>query len=365
MIKKILTLLLIISMGLLLSVNTSEVKEASFNSSNTVNMSSILDEKIAIQIKRDANIITINHSTNYTFTHAVVEYAYFEDGIKISRLGTFEINDSKVTLARNINILAVKVHQVKRLVGNVYYTNSTTGTIQAGSFDNVVRKNIVRIETKAHNRFVYLPGTNVGQSSFLDEFYFTIDAEYDYVESVDVNFKTKKPYWFTYKITEHNKHVHKDDTLYVKQTDRTINLLEKNTSELAGDYVVRLNPGDYNSTGTVENFAIIKIELVVDGEFILNDVLNDPSTPLDDDIKSLEEVLKKITDVIDRIIFFFNNISDFFASNSPTFLKIGAVILAIIIYAIFSPIVKIIWRIIKLIFNTIIKILAGLFGWLF
>lgn len=393
MIKRILVLLLIISTGLVLSINkpvkqTNEISNTYVTQLST--KSNILDQKIPIKITKDGNKITINHTSNISIEFAVVEFAYMENGTYVSRLNTFKVKNNIFEIAGRINVLAVKVHQVKTLVGNVYYTYATDNINSAGSFDGVERKAIVEIETTAIKTIKtdVLSSPKIGSPVLkYYEFYFDFLQEHDEVLNIEAIYIVQEYNFFgllegkKYNVTDNistTENINLDGYLpqklpgtvtpiFTPASGGSFKALETNKSDTPGTHVARVSVKTnwLKDNFKVENFSVIRIEYSLNDEFIIADVINDPSTPIDDKINDLKALLDKITKVVTNITEFMSKITTFLTGNASTFLKVALVITAIILYAIFSPIVKIIWRIIKLVFNTIIKILAGLFGWLF
>lgn len=378
--------------GLLLASNYNFTTEAKLNDydlnvSNVQNLN-FNDEKIGIIITKEQRVVTIEHTSGYTLTHAVVEYASMESGERVSRLDIFEVRNNKFTL--NVDAFAVKVHQVKRLYNNVYYTYATTNKNTAGSFDNVTRKNIVEIETTA----VLTAKSRINWRDWTEhhdiyEFYFDFKEDHDKVHSIDVNYNVKRRRttgkYDNYKnISAQNLSTNDTWNLWkyrlsfggvVRDGDdeEKVKVLEKNLTSNPGNYVARIAPTASNydlydtkgmwwtDTYLVENFAIIKIEYEIDGEFIISDVINDPTTPAD-------EALNWLIAFVDALKKFSSSITNFFTGNASTILKVVVAIIilivikpAIALIKLFTSLIKLVINGIKTLFTTIINSLRWLF----
>lgn len=347
--KKIFSLILI-SIASLFMVTTSK--------SLDVNASYIQDKKIDIEIIKDNTVITINHLSDYDFEYAIVEYAYYDNGVKYAELEQLEVRNNQFIIKKEW--IAIKVHQLKVLKNRVYYTYSTSNKNSIGSFDDVIRKNIVEIETVASKIKNLNPNINPGLSFSVYEFYFNFDKEHDELISIDVNYiieKIKFVFWKEYTEYNENININEDIEYYDINTGKykSIKSLEKNTdTNIKADYVTRVHASK-GIDGKLQNFNIIKIEYIIDGEFFIDDVINDPVTPEQEKIDWFFDFIDKLKSGIDKFIEFFN-------SNASTVIKVGVVIGILFLWAIFSPVFKLIYRILRFVFKSIINLIASILG---
>lgn len=361
--KKILILIAVIFTAL---VTTTSVAYAD---------DTIYDQKVAIEIVKDNNTITINHTSGLDISKAVVEYAFLQDNQKIAMLDTFDVKNNKFTVNRNV--FAVKVHQIKVLKKNVYYTYATTNVNTAGSLAGVERRNIVEIQTTDVNTIKSNLEVGYLTQHRVFEFYFDFEKQHDEILSIDVDYVLYKkrlglfPYGYE-NYTEQKLTFGSNWTIAqynAGSLNKTYKQLEKNSTEFKGEYVARVAPTsneskasgrvfDFQSTYFVENFAIVRIAYKIDGEFIIDDVINDPTTPIDDDLNYILSFIEKTKSAINSVVSWFN-------SSLSSIIKVAAVILIVIAYVLLSPVFKIVIKIIKLFFKGIVQIFALLFGWLF
>lgn len=364
--KKILTLILLFAASLVLITPTSSVKADAV-------------ETIPIIISREGNQIRINQTSSIDITEAVVEYAFYDaNQVKISMLATYEVSNNRFTV--DGSVIAVKVHQVKSTVDRTTYVYNTTNQNSIGDFSSVTRQKITHIQT-VHSNTV---NTNLftaptGSNRYnIFEFYFNFSEEHDLIRYVNVHYVIEKTKWLGLVVAETYNELEKvtpgsrtltgyvplnTGSAYRVLANQSYQKLESNTdAKVKADYVVRLAPDKYNdmSNHRLNNFAIIEIAVEHEGEFIVYDVINPPYDP--DNTGNVDDWINQITNFFDRMTNFINRISDFFSSNSSTLLKVGVVILALIAYAILSPVIKLLWNALKLIFDLIVKILAKIFG---
>lgn len=368
--KKIIVFILLLASSFTLVSNKIYAKE-----NHATDMSMIQDRKIDVEVLKDHNRIQIKHTSDIDISHAVTEYVRYENGEKISRLDTFDVYNNYFRVPENT--IAVKVHQVKTLINRVYYTYATSNKNVVGDFSNVIRMNQVDIKTTAIETIKtdLVTGTNPLQNKWykIYEFYFNFDKEHDFLVDVDVDYIMIKKGWFgvekdrqniteridtgTNTINGYREKAMGGTVVYNKATYDYIGLEENKTTN-RGNYVVRLAPAemkfleyDYN----IENFAIIRIQYSLNGEFIIDDVINDPVSPDDEKINWL-------ISFIDNIQSFFTKITDFFTSSSSTLLKVGIVVGVLILYSVFSPVFKLLWIAVKSLYNLITSAIASILG---
>lgn len=341
----------------------------------------IVDEKIAVEITRDNTVVRINHYDNIDISYAVVEYGYVENGEFLSELTQIEVRNNRFTV--NSNWTAIKLHQVKYLVGNVYYTKATTGTNTIGSFTGVKRVGFVEIETTAVKTVTTdtLLNQTPGSSKFkYYEFYFNFEKEHDYVHSIDVNYIMNYYTFFGLiksgsenhtKTLEHNlatnfqgyKLIDGNLNLYAPSMETFSNLQKNHDPNINGNYVARIGVTDvelnanWGSDYRIENFAIIRIRYEVDGEFIIDDVINDPTTPIDDSINWLLDFISNIQKNIAGFI-------NFITTHTTPIIAVAIVIVVGIAYALLSPVFRLAFAVLKLAFTGLSKLFELLFGWL-
>lgn len=347
--KKILSLILIgITSVFIIGNKYSIDSSASF----------IPDEKISIEILKDNTVITINHLTDYDFEYAVVEYAYYDDGVKYAELEQLEVRNNQFVIKKEW--IAIKVHQLKVLKNRVYYTYATSNKNSIGSFDDVIRKNIVEIETVTSKVKTLNPNISSGQSFSVYEFYFNFDKEHDELISIDVHYiieKIKFVFWKEYIEHNENININKDIEYYDVKLGKynTIKSLEKNTdTNIKADYVTRVHASK-GVDGKLQNFNIIRIEYVIDGEFFIDDVINDPITPEQEKIDWFFDFIDKLKSSLDKVV-------DFFNSNASTVIKVVVVIAVLLLWALLSPVFKLFYKLLKFIFKSIINVLASILG---
>src|SRR5690554_994431 len=352
---------------------------------NNIKAETIHDQKIDVIITKDGNKVYIEHTSGISIDYAVVEYGFIENGQFISMLDTFKVNDNMFEINKGVNTTAVKVHQIKTLRNNIYYTYSTSNQNTVGSFSGVTRMNIVEIET-THVKTVnagILSSAKVGSPSHkYYEFYFQFDKEHDELKSIDVSYIIQEYKWWglvkgeKYNVEDNisiNSNVVMSGWEVVKlpgvnvtpnflPKNVSVKALESNKTEHPGNYVARVSAKTnwLKDSFKIENFAILKIAYTINGEFIIDDVINDPSTPIDDQIDGLLQMLENIQKGITSVTNFFNGIINLLTENGSTVLKVIIVIIALVligpIFFILKglfTIIKIIFKIPKMIFNSL------------
>ncbi|CCV64328.1 hypothetical protein BN85407510 [Alteracholeplasma palmae J233] len=356
--KKIVMIMLLIVSTLVLTITPAYAKETDIN-----------DERIDVEIIRDNTVVEIKHMKDWRISHAVVEYAFLEDGINVAQLGTISVKDNKFTV--DSKWTAIKVHQVKRLVGQVYYTHMAQGKNTIGSFANVKRQNIVEIQTVAVKTIKTKILTGMSPTSPLHkyyEFYFKFDKKHDKLAAIDASYVIEKKWWF---IGTGKENIEKEISIYdgvfmsgyvsnsigttflPTPATESVKGLEKNTDKnIDANYVARVS-GDIGTWGnnyTISNFVILRVKYYLDGEFIIDDVINNPTSPQDDlnYLQSLVEQIKKLIEYIQGLNW--SNILLWIVA----ILCIPVVIGLILIIWFF---IKIVISSIKLVFKTIKSIL--------
>lgn len=352
----------------------------------------INDPYIDISIVKNGNVIEINHTSGRDISYAVVEYGYYENNQLYSQLTQIPVINDKFNIQSNW--VAIKVHQVKVLQNRIYYTYSTRNENQIGNFNNVQRVGVVEIETVAVKTIT----TDTLTKASIDspyykyyEFYFRFDNEHDRIDKIDVEFvmiEYSNILWWQWESGRENieKSLSSGETVtyngYRRQDIGTtpfffdfpviVNLLGQNSdTSIDANYVARVAPknSDLNSllakNFSIENFAIIRIHYELDGEFIISDVINDPTTPEDDQINWLlgfiEDIQKGMADFQNWL----GTTTDWLLNNANTIVVIVVLLLVGLAWIILSPIFKIAWLLIKTSFRGLFKIFDLLFGWLF
>ena len=334
----------------------------------------IEDEKIGIIITKDGNTVSINHTSDITIQKAVVEYAFYENDVYISMLDTFDVSNNRLTINKGVATAAVKVHQVLTLRGNLWYRYSTTNQNTAGSFTGVNRMNIVEIET-THIETIktdILTTAKIGSPRYkYYNFYFDFDKLHDELIMLDVEYIIHEYTFFgLIKSKSHNvsDNININENIvmsgYVQSTlpgtttiifpskSTSVKSLEANTTSNPGNYVARVSAdlGWLSDDFKIENFAILKIGYMIDGEFILDDVINDPTTPIDD-INDLIAIINNIKKALGDFMGFITSITNFFTSNGSTVLKVIVGVIALILLGPIFTVIKFIFTIIKYIFK--------------
>lgn len=340
-----------------------------------IKANTIEDEKIGIVITKDGNTVSINHTSDITIHKAVVEYAFYENDVYISMLDTFDVSNNKLTINKGVTTTAVKVHQVLTLKGNLWYRYATTNQNTAGSFTNVKRMNIVEVET-THIETIktdILTTAKVASPRYkYYNFYFDFDKIHDELIMLDVEYIIHEYTFFglikskSYNVSD-NININENIVMsgYVQSTfpgtttiifpskSISVKSLEANTTANPGNYVARVSAdlGWLSDNFKIENFAILKVGYMIDGEFILDDVINDPTTPIDDQINDLGKIIENIKNILGDFTNFLNTIINFFTSNGSTVLKVIVGVIALILLGPIFTVIKFIFTIIKYIFK--------------
>lgn len=374
--KKILTLLLIIILSFPIFLI------------NHVHADTINDEKVAIEIIKDNNTIEIKHTSGKQLDYAVVEYSFYDTSNNyISMLDQFKITNNKFTINKGVSTVAVKVHQVKELVNNsVYYTYMTTNKNTVGSFAGVQRKAIVEIET-THVKTVNVDFQTSESPKIKKyyEFYFDFKKNHDELVRVDIDYVLIQKNLWGLITKEHNMTDSRKNTdrikKYVKNPgwintlpvthfyiaeNTNIKALEVNNTSNPGTHVLRVQPkgNDTNlklhTNAHVKNLAIIEVEYTLDGEFYIEQVINNPTTPIDDTLNQLEKIVEQFKTIFDNFNNFINNITSFFNGNSSTILKVVLVVIALILLGPILFVIKWLFIVIKLILKIPVNIFKTL-----
>lgn len=387
MIKKLLLLITILASSTLLLTN-QHIAKNSFDevNFNVDTMAFTPDEKVAIELHKNGTTFEIRHTSGFDIIQAVTEYVIVENGENISRMETFDVINSRIESYPGT--VAAKVHQLIVSINRNTYRYGTTNQNSAPAnynWSNVTRKNIIEIKT---TDFALVKTNKVkdhlGNYHQYHEFYFDFTKKHDEIVSIDVDYMVRRAHIFGIKgkwvnVHEQNLSANKEwkilpygwdsafgnhdrDPLYVKQ-------LATNNSSKKGTHVARIAPTaeNYNNkdvTGTwwnekgfeIQNFAIIRIEYIVDGEFIVDDVVNDPISP------EYPSEFQWLIDFINSIQRGLSGIIEFFSSNASVIIKGLVIIGGLILYAIFSPFFKLIFKAIKLAFDAVISLLAKILG---
>lgn len=320
---------------------------------NSISAESIYDEKIDIEIIKDNNTITINHTSGKNIEYAVVEYSFMKDGRYISMLDTFDVRNDKFTINKGVSTIAVKVWQLKELKNNIYYRYSTSNKNSVGSFTGVERIAIVEIETR-HIEVVKLDIVSsrkqLSPRHKYYEFYFDFEKEHDEVISIDVEYIVTEYIFLglfkgdSYNVSD-NINIYNDlvisgyeqyaagGSVGHRPATRSVIALEPNDSKHEGTHVARASaPTSYlKDAFKIENFAIITIEYTVDGEFYIDQVINDPTTPIEDDINEIKRLLEYLKSILGNITGLVSKVTDFFNGNASTVVKVIIFIVASIL----------------------------------
>lgn len=347
MMKKILLTLLLVA-GLVLATNNKKIHAAE-------------TAYVDISISREVNTVSIEHLTNYNITGVVVEYAFVENNKRYAELINIDVIGDKFTV--DPNWYALIVHQIKVTKDKttyIYQVNPDSNNT-VGEFGEVQRRKLVEIETvDSYVRTLRYQG-GIGNSELTFEYYFNFKENHDEIISVDVHYVMVKKKLFQTIRTNHEKTVKSSDYYDYKDStgkNQRLNLLEHNTDTTKnGQYVVRIEPGTVqNLEGTPENFAILRILYMIDGEFIMSDVINPPY-----ELDKSEDV-QWIYDFIDDVKEFFLWVKNFFTQNGNTILKVIIVIIALIFLPIIIFFGRTIFNIFKSIYNSTKFILKAIFS---
>ena len=327
-----------------------------------------VDGKVDIEITRDNTEVTIKHLSKYKIDYVVVEYAYMEDDSVLSaRLTQIPVKNNKFIVQSNWS--AIKVHQIKTLIGNVYYTYSTTdnklNTAPSNfNWSSVRRLNTVELEQVALRK-VDVEGKYVFKGQMY-EVYFKFDTPHDELKAITLEYIKVKhnPPFKDKKTNESERLIWQFKTNDKWELGSEMERLVANTdTTIDANYIGRFFPHISNSLPyySVENVLIIEIEYVIDGEFIIADVVTDPISPADDAIAWLIKFVETLKNL-------WSTITNFFTGNANTILK---VVVAIIILILIKPVIaliKLIASLIKLVINgikTLFTTIINSLKWLF
>ncbi|VEU79554.1 hypothetical protein [Haploplasma axanthum] len=298
-------------------------------------------------ITRNQNTITIQTNETDLITHAVVEYVFLENTQRISMLKTYDVKNNTFTIESKITDL--KIWQLKKIRKETSTLHMTSGKNTIGTIENVERRNISEIETVASNIVdtgLFLDkntGKHIGPGR-LDvklkyfEFYFKFEKTHDKVISIDVNYVfgdlnyDETSLINTENISERifpdgveieGYEIIWDAINYSKNTFKKLAVrgLDNNfIASIDANYVTRVFPIK-NAASNIErrgrgsrasfaygvsNFAIIKIQYMVDGVFFEDDVINPPVDPVEpvtpeDTLGWLQELIAKIKEIIQKL----------------------------------------------------------------
>lgn len=313
---------------------------------------STADEYVPIEITREGTSIKINHETDYNITHAVVEYAKVENGVNVSRLADFDVKNNIFTIDEDV--YALKVHQIKVLQDRVYYIMMTEGNNFLGTLEGVERQNHTQIFTTSHSWVLLYFTTQMGASRYIHEFTFDFEEEHDEILALDVHYVMVSKGIFATE-TEHNYKVSAGEKTYNYVKKEDVQLLE----HLSGkSYAVRVGEGNSYDDGDLKNFAIINVYFTINGEHKLYKVINPPHTP----DKQTPEAIDWFVEMIQKLQSFFGNIIAWWQNNTSNILKVLIVIGVLLAWAILSPVFKLLFFVIKMIFKAITSVLSKIFG---
>lgn len=322
------------------------------------------DRKIDVEIIRDNTTVDIKHLSDIKIDYAVVEFAYMRDDNKLSELKTFEVKNNKFEIKSNV--IAIKLHQIKTLVKQTYYTYATAGKNTIGTFEDVTRINIVEIETvdilsnDYHEPLWNIPGAPVGQQYHYWEFYFNFDKPHDKIRSATLNYVayTRQaiiPYVWVREYGHTNVSEKVLDTEHIDKANAMYKLEKNTTSSVNSDYVIRFAKsasGLFKNLNMVENVAMVQIEYLIDGEFIVADVINDPMTPDDDNLNWLLRFIEQFRKFINSINW----------DNALTYVLVFlAVIIGIPLLMLLISIIGLVFKVIKVIVKLIIVSIKNIF----
>lgn len=322
----------------------------------------IEDKYLKIDYKKNDNKITIELSDKtYEMTTAVVEQAYLENGNKISILKDYKISDN--TFALDDNVVAFDIWQLLVTKDDETFRFMTTGNTTWNDLSDVIeRRGFTSIKTVGVKRqtthmWINSPVNNSSNNKLsYFEYYFKFDDAHDHVLNIDVEYNLITGVGLGEKRTRINEKVIPDgveiegfldspgldieytDKIVVRGLDRSFN------TSYEANYVARVFPlklidsryriTDYN----VENYAIVNIEYIHNGEFFSKRVINPPVTNPDSPDINL--------DWLQRII---NWISENLS-------LLGKIITGIVIALVAIPafaILGLVFKLIKMIFSAI------------
>lgn len=363
-------LLLLYLLASLLLASNYKFKEITINRSEPIHSvtemehmssKSESDGKIDIEIIWNVSEVTIKHLSKYTIDYAVVEYAYMEDDNVLSaRLDQIPVKNNIFKVDPSWK--AIKVHQIKTLIGNVYYTYSTNdnklnSAPSSFNWNSVRRLNTVQLEQVALRK-VDVSGKYVFKGQIY-EVYFNFNEKHDELKAITLNYvKVRKNNFSTTKTNESERLIWNFATNDRWELGSEMERLVLNEDKtIPANYIGRFFPHISNShpSYSVENVFIIEVEYMLDGEFIIADVITDPISPVDDAISWLLKFIETLKKIVNQIVGFFNG-------NASTIFKVIMVIIGLILLMPAIAIFTVIFKIIKLVFTIIFKGIGSIFS---
>lgn len=308
------------------------------------------DSKLDIRVEKHSNIVTISHDSSYIIVQAITEVV---DNKRDSRLFTYDVTNSKFQI--DSETTAFKIHQLILMTDmGTTFRVQTKGNNQIGTLTGVTRKNLVEIEVvKTNIRTLRVGNPNVvGSSTVAYEFYFDFHKNHDLITAIEVDYIIRTRGFWPWNYTDENitrTINHTQEIPYTTSNGQTkwVKSLEENPqTDINADYVTRIVPAGLGvDQGTLRNFAIIRIEYILDGEFFEDDVIMPPVTPEE---KDMLELLDKMKDLYNKMTAFISNITSFFTENGSTLLKVAIVVIALILLGPIFFILRIVFKLIKL-----------------
>lgn len=378
MIKKMIFTILI-GAAALFAASSVPITDLQLNQVNHVNLSTTgdgfeFDEHIPINVVLSNDVVNVTTESNFKISDIVIEYV---DSKLDSRLGTFML-DVNNNVKLPIQPVAVKVHQVLTQINQVKYRYTASSNNVAPSnfnFNQVKRIGFVDIETrtvKSVNTDLKTSNSSIQHFTVqIYEFYFDFNERHDELLGVDVQYVFDRYYLGIIQdsdLVEENRKMNQAYTTtgweyfvhpYLESVwqyaERNYVGLEVNTdTSINGQYVVRVSPSNkklFDAKYVVRNFAIIRVEYIVDGEHKLEDVINAPVTP-DEPIDNFDWFYKLFADVKN----FFDMITSFFGSNLKILLSIVIGVVALALLGPVTSLIKLIFTAIKSAFKGIVFI---------
>lgn len=313
--------------------------------------------------------VKITHLSNENISNAITEIVTIKGESRISTLHEYDVLNDKFNVP--IGTQAIKVHQVRILKGGIKYTRKVTGNNEEGSFLNVKRMNIVEIPQAKTNVVDTLRVADYSGSIKIKsyEFYFDFNKKHDKVEYIDVDYvvvsklKIAGITWKTERYNVYDQELNANEEWTITgysgvdgNKPKKYKILEPNSNiDFKENYVARIIPYAHEYNGGfpkqprdygIENFAVVKIAYSIDGEFIVDDVINDPVSPAED-LNWLLSFIKTLKTLI-------NDFSRFWSTNSGKII-IGVIVIIGLIFL--GPLIALI----KLIFTLIKSIINGVF----
>lgn len=381
--KKILFVVYILA-GLLLASNYNiNVSDLKYNEHQINNLSFTKDEVIKVDLTLNGRTLSIKHEGDLSITGVVIEYVFIDNNENVSKLLTLDVNSNGNTMIPSESI-AVKVQQVLMKKNQVVYRYTAGGKNSVPSnfnWDSVVRKDFIVIETTEVRKVESkVPLEKYGYDDFrfhqYYEFYFNFNEKHDELISIDTDYILLEEHIIgsdkEIKMKDHNlsskeKWNLKYDKIGIPPSgyplSESIDILSKNlSSDFKGNYVARIAPTAQNYDNEegskrlpndykIKNFAIIRVEYTINGEYKLEDVLNEPVTPdYDDDMSWFKDFIRTIKNM-------WKSFSGFFNSNLTAILVIIVIIILLILLPIIVGGLSAIITIIKIIISTLIFII--------